>query len=272
MAALAKVDPLMSNSWDSWIQRADGLATRMPEAAELLTFYSRLLRSQKEVYEYLQSRRGWLPSGSLAQDLPMLRVMLPRFLTALQANAPDALATEARHLLNTTATTLDELLLTFWRAPTDEQFFAKAYLQPYARWLAEIGAQPVDRAPGGGENRCPFCAGNPQLAILRLDEPGADVGSRKLLCSLCLTEWTFRRVVCASCGEERAPELGYFQAEQLDYVRIDVCETCKHYIKSIDLTRLGLAVPLVDEVAAAALDLWARERGYTKIEMNLVGL
>jgi hypothetical protein len=33
-----------------------------------------------------------------------------------------------------------------------------------------------------------------------------------------------------------------------------------------------LAIPLVDEIAAAALDLWAVEHGYTKIELNLVGL
>lgn len=32
-------------------------------------------------------------------------------------------------------------------------------------------------------------------------------------------------------------------------------------VKSVDLTRLGLAVPIVDEIAGAALDLWARERG-----------
>jgi formate dehydrogenase maturation protein FdhE len=29
---------------------------------------------------------------------------------------------------------------------------------------------------------------------------------------------------------------------------------------------------VVDEVAAAALDVWAREHGYAKIELNLVGL
>ena len=33
-----------------------------------------------------------------------------------------------------------------------------------------------------------------------------------------------------------------------------------------------LAVPLIDEVAAAPLDLWIRERGYTKIEVNLLGV
>jgi formate dehydrogenase maturation protein FdhE len=40
----------------------------------------------------------------------------------------------------------------------------------------------------------------------------------------------------------------------------------------VDLTRLGFAIPLVDEVAAAALDVWANEHGYAKIELNLVGL
>jgi len=55
-------------------------------------------------------------------------------------------------------------------------------------------------------------------------------------------------------------------------VRVDACESCRHYLKSIDLGRLGLAVPIVDEVAGAALDLWARDHGYEKIELNLVGL
>jgi formate dehydrogenase maturation protein FdhE len=40
----------------------------------------------------------------------------------------------------------------------------------------------------------------------------------------------------------------------------------------VDLTRLGHAQPLVDEVAAAPLDLWAVEHGYTKIALNLIGL
>jgi formate dehydrogenase maturation protein FdhE len=43
-------------------------------------------------------------------------------------------------------------------------------------------------------------------------------------------------------------------------------------LKTIDLGRLGLAVPLVDEVAGATLDVWARSHGYEKIELNLVGL
>jgi FdhE protein len=79
-------------------------------------------------------------------------------------------------------------------------------------------------------------------------------------------------VRCAECGEEDEVQLGYFHSPAYDHLRIDTCETCKHYLKAVDLTRLGLAVPVVDEVAAAPLDLWAREQGYEKIELNLVGL
>jgi formate dehydrogenase maturation protein FdhE len=84
--------------------------------------------------------------------------------------------------------------------------------------------------------------------------------------------WPFRRVVCANCGEENPANIGYYHAPEYDHVRIEACEICKHYIKAVDLTRYGLAVPLVDEVAAAALDLWVRERGYIKIELNLLGV
>ena len=53
---------------------------------------------------------------------------------------------------------------------------------------------------------------------------------------------------------------------------VPACDTCRRYLKSIDLTRLGTAVPIVDEVAGASLDLWALQHGYEKIELNLVGL
>jgi len=79
-------------------------------------------------------------------------------------------------------------------------------------------------------------------------------------------------MLCAYCGEEDEQRLAYYQAPGLDHLRVDVCETCRRYLKTVDLTRLGTAVPLVDEVAGAPLDLWAREQGYEKVAVNLVGL
>jgi formate dehydrogenase accessory protein FdhE len=262
----------MKESWDQCIQRAEVLASEKVEAKELLTFYAILLSAQKEVYEYLRTRKGWLPSGLLERDLPVVRVMMPRLLDAVESSGPAQLADEAHGLIRAGEVEIDDMLLEYWREPSDLQFFAKAFLQPYALWLAETGVKPISRNLGGGENRCPFCESKPQLSILQTLDDTADSGGRRLICSMCLTAWPFRRVVCAHCMEEDPAKLSYFHSPHYDHVRVEGCETCKHYIKGVDLTRLGLAVPLVDEVAAAALDLWAREHGYSKIELNMVGL
>jgi formate dehydrogenase accessory protein FdhE len=262
----------MKEYWDIHIRRAEELASERSEAKELLTFYRALLSAQKQIHEYLRSRKGWLPSGALEHDLAVVRPVMHRLLDAVQVSGPAPLADEARELMRAGESEINGLLLEYWRAPSDVQFFAKAFLQPYARWLAEVSAKPVDRWLEAGENRCPFCAGKPQLSLLRIQEPDSEVGGRSLLCSTCLTVWAFRRVSCANCGEERPAKVGYFHTPQYDHVRVEACDGCKHYIKGIDLTKLGFAAPLIDEVAAASLDLWARERGYTKIELNLVGL
>lgn len=254
------------------IRRAERLAAENSATHELLTFYTELLRAQQDIYEFLRSREGWLPSGILEEDLPTVRVCLPGLLRTVEARGPAALIEEAQTLRRTSEKEIDRLLLEHWRAPSDASFFAKAFLQPYARWLAESGGQPVDRDLEKGENRCPFCNGKPQVSLLQTKEASAESGGRDLVCATCLTVWPFRRVVCAQCVEERPAKLGYFHSPEYDHVRIEACDTCKHYIKGVDLTRLGLAVPLVDEIAAAPLDVWAQEHGYTKIELNLVGL
>jgi len=263
---------MLKESWESRIQRAECLAAKSDATNELLAFYAKLLRVQREIHEYLRSRRGWLPSGYLEQDLPVLRVMVPAVLRAVESSGPAALAEAAQFLLRTSEAELDQMLFEQWLQPSDLQFFAKAILQPYARWLAESGIRPGDRDFERKENYCPFCGGCPQLAVLHAREDSSESGGRDLMCSTCLTAWSYRRVVCAKCGEERPGKLGYYNCPEYDHVRIEACDTCRHYLKGIDLTRFGLAIPLVDEVAAASLDLWARERGYTKIELNLIGL
>jgi formate dehydrogenase accessory protein FdhE len=262
----------MKGFWETCIARADELASKRNETRELLTFYGELLRAQKEIFDYFNSLKGWLPSGLLEQDLPVLQKMMPRLLVTVERSGTALLAEEARRIGKAGAALFSDMLIECWHSPSDEKFFAKAFLQPYSRLLAETGARPTNRGQASGNNRCPFCEGKPQLSILQVKEASAESGGRDMLCSMCLTPWPFIRVVCANCGENDPARLAYFHSPDYDHVRIDACETCKYYIKSIDLTRLGFAVPLVDEVAAASLDLWVRERGYTKIELNLIGL
>jgi FdhE protein len=165
----------------------------------------------------------------------------------------------------------------FWRAggqgtaalTAAEALISWTFLQPYAEYLAGHTEPLETRA---APSLCPLCSGRPQAGVLR---PQGDGAMRSLICSLCATEWRYRRLVCPACGEEDAGKLPVYVsegAEELSHVRVEACDTCRHYIKTIDLTKDGRAVPVVDELAAIPLSLWASENRYTKVSPNLLGL
>jgi FdhE protein len=246
------------SKWDRRIERADELAARHPFAAEALSFYARIAGFQKSLYASLENSRGSL-RGEL--ELSILLPWFPTFLSLIESIAPPPLARSATGLRS-------EVLEEFWRGGeqlTDaETLIAWTFLQPYAEHLADhVGPAETQAA------LCPRCSRRPQAGVLR---PLGDGAKRSLICSLCATEWDYRRIVCPACGEEDVNKLPVYVAEELGHVRVEACDTCHHYIKTIDLTKDGRAVPVVDELAAIPLSLWASENGYTKLSPNLLGL
>ena len=262
----------MADFWDAQISRADDLAAEPTGSQELLTFYAQLLRVQRQIHQALRSDSNWIPAADLRSDLPKLLSASRPLFEVVVLRGPATLASEAQVLLKADREIIEKLLIDYWHNPTDIQFFAKAILQPYAHWLVESGMTVKGRELAGGEHNCPYFGGQPQLSYLQNKEITAESGNRYLVCATCLHSWEFRRAVCAHCGEDRPSKLGYFHSPEFDYIRIEACDSCQRYLKGIDLTRNGLAVPLVDEIYAAALDLWAREHGYVKIELNLLGV
>ena len=150
-----------------------------------------------------------------------------------------------------------------WIPPA--RFFARVVLQPYAEYLASRG----DVNATGESPTCPFCNARPVAGVLRGEGDG---GKRWLLCSLCSTEWQYRRVLCPGCGEENKDKLPIYTAAEFPAARVDACDTCHTYLKSIDLTKDGHAIPMVDEIATVALNIWAEEHDYVKLETNLLGM
>ncbi len=67
-------------------------------------------------------------------------------------------------------------------------------------------------------------------------------------------------------------KLSYHESETLPHLRIEECQSCGVYMKSVDLRQLGTAVPLVEDIASVELDIWAQEQGLQKIERNVLGL
>ena len=160
-----------------------------------------------------------------------------------------------------------ELLLEYWQKQgpirsAAEAFLAYSLIQPYAQDIASrmnIAAQSDLR-------ECPACGNLPQLSALREYSNGA---KRSLICILCGTEWEFRRVVCPNCGEQHKDKLPVYTTDEFQQARIEACDTCKSYIKCIDLTKDGHAVPVVDDLATLALDVWAQEQGYVRLHPNV---
>ena len=75
-----------------------------------------------------------------------------------------------------------------------------------------------------------------------------------------------------SCGEEDVQKLAVYQAKEFPAVRVEACDSCRSYIKSVDLTKDGHAIPAVDELATIPLNLWAAEHDYRKLQTNVLGI
>jgi FdhE protein len=251
--------PQMSAApWERRIARAAELVEMFPAAAELLEFYSRVAAFQESVFEDLRN------TGST--DLNTVARRLPELCALIEGNA--TLAGHAAEVRRQGLDAWEAMLRSRWedRAENEpaEEFLSRALLQPYAEYLASRGDAPVD-----SEGACPFCAAKPVVGVLRPEGEGA---KRSLICSLCAAEWVYRRIVCPNCGEADKDKLPIYKAEGIEHVRIEACESCHCYLKSVDMTINGLAVPVVDELATVVLNVWAEENGYTKIQTNLLGL
>ena len=162
----------------------------------------------------------------------------------------------------------DALLDIGSEADCASRLVARIVLQPYMAGLWEGGA-PTPSAELSG--RCPICRVPPTAGVLREDKQ-AETLRRTLLCSLCTTEWDYPRVLCPNCAEESPEKLPRYTAQEIPWIRVEACDSCGRYLKSVDLTREPEAEPWVDELGSTPLDLIARERGYAKIAPNLAGL
>ena len=161
-------------------------------------------------------------------------------------------------------------LLAFWQgdAQSRDDYLSRALLRPYVEVLAGLGITPDRPRPAG------------TLSVLRrasLDRGppvgiGGGRGGAALGCSLCGGEWPFAPYPLPLLPQEDPEKLPSFRSETHPTVRIEGCEACHGYVKSIDLTLDGRAIPEVDDLVSLGMDLWAAREGFTRIEPGLAGI
>lgn len=183
-------------------------------------------------------------------------------------------------------------LLAAWLAGEElvpvERYLARAALRGPLEWVDAEAACANDPASRGG-GRCPRCGGLPQLSFRTDTGERLVSGRRRLLCARCGESWSFSSSTCAACGEtaggrrtvyteqREGPKVGRADAGNpgdatFPHLRIESCASCERYLIDVDLGRDPRAIPEVDELAALPLDLYAAERGLSKITPNLMGV
>lgn len=138
-------------------------------------------------------------------------------------------------------------------------FLVSAALMAAARDLA-----PLLTLAGAawGEARCPVCEGLPLLA----EHQGSE-GQRVLRCATCGAGWRFPRNRCAHCGTDEPGAQHYLAAEGTEEkYRVDLCDRCHRYLKSVTAFAPTPAELLaIDDAAMLHLEVAARERGYQPV-------
>lgn len=112
---------------------------------------------------------------------------------------------------------------------------------------------------------CPVCGSYPAIERLMRDD-----GKRMLRCSLCGTEWHFKRIMCPFCSNEDQNSLRFFVVEEetpteKSAFRVDVCDKCKIYIKTLDERKLPESEKpdlYLENLNTIYLDILAQKDGY----------
>jgi len=300
-----------TREYDERLQRAKSLAAAQPSSAEILNFYSAIAQFQKSLHAHIaadksvqaavnathseQTESSAHQTGQIAPaNSAILRqnfditVVLPHyraFLHVIENHAPTLLAQAARNLSAQSPESWIAQLTTYWNAAGLEtlrngessdphgatsqtafdQFFSRAFLEPYAEYLGQQSPKVTLLVT---VTRCPLCNSHPYMGVLRTE---GDSGKRFLVCSFCNQEWEFRRILCPHCGESAEPKLPVYVPEQFPHLRVEACDTCHTYLRTVDLTKNGHAIPVVDDLAALPLTLWADEHHYARPHPNLLG-
>jgi FdhE protein len=257
-----------TETWARRRRRARELAARYPFAAELLRLYEALIDAQEPAFLKARDDR---PEPARVAAYAADRIMRDVVEATLSAG-PRALAAAVQDRLRDAKPVelVDRWLAGEPQHAVDE-YLARAASAPV---LEALGAAAGEACPGErAEGTCPRCGGLPQLSYLTDAGETLVSGPRMLACCRCGESWIHQRMTCPGCGEQTTGKLPIFaDAERFPHLRADGCETCKRYLITIDLRKEPQAVPVVDELVALPLDLYVKERGFTKIVPNLMAI
>ena len=135
----------------------------------------------------------------------------------------------------------------------DLAFIVYNSIKPSLSLCAEQLSAYLDKDKPWGKGYCPICGSPPGLSMFQGE------GERFLFCSFCRHKWSSRRLYCPFCDNTDSISLNYLYTEEEKEYRVDLCDKCKKYIKTIDTRKTERIIyPPLEQVATLHLDIKAK--------------
>jgi len=268
---------------------AEGIIAARPSYRELITFYGRIFAAQEEARPRVRlelihlgedlvriKRREKMPLVMASEMVfdPQVSADLLEELCRIAIDCGSELASAAR-ILSDQQEKVTALFGPFLKAqesavidgavalgiePKSLAFFLYHCLRPSLCSCAAQLAVYLDPTPSGEQGYCPVCGSPPAIAWLEGE------GQRYLFCSFCWQKWPLNRALCPFCGSRNQEGLFYLYSEEEKEYRVDACDSCRKYIKTVDTRVLSRpCYPPLEQVASLHLDFKASEAGYNSI-------
>lgn len=282
----------MDNELEIKLERIKILCKQKPSHKEVLGFLKKVITAQAKVKAdikmedvnidqqivKMKAKEGFplLDKQALKFDVGLAKGLFKKMSQILRNRVPEDIE-QINQALKTKELNIESLLKNALREngnyinnvaqklrvkPAVISFLVKNTLKPFFEVYAESTKDYVDQQHWL-RNYCPICGSKPFMAELSGEER-----KRFLVCSFCGSKWRFVRIRCPYCNNNNQKTLRYFYTEKEGRAyRIDVCDKCKRYIKTIDAKELGMEViPRIEDVGTMYLDILAEKQGYKRKE------
>lgn len=263
--------------------------TNNPVYADILGFYGRLFVAQEEskdrlrieppqipedvralkarekfplieiknfAYDSVQAADLFVAIGRLAREAnPKLAASAAIILDAVDTNLD--IAGLFRALLNGNEALFENISQTLQVEKPILGFITYNSIKPSICMGADQLAAYLSKDEPWMKGYCPICGSAPILSILEGD------GARKLICSFCWHQWAVKRVYCPFCDNSANKDLHYLFSEEEKNLRVDLCDKCGKYLKTLDTRQTDrLIYPPLEQAATLHLDIKAKEEGF----------
>lgn len=260
------------------------LKTSKDELKEVLEFYEAILKVQRQTklafkvdLSHFDTKSGqhrnsqglpFLRPEDIRIDQDLLAALLENFGQIIQSKTKKAVsATLKKTYLDGQWETLlrglmgegPDLERTAGEMKIDFALFSFLVVQSFSPFLGSYAEKLRGHINSSWlKGYCPVCGGEPLMARLE-----RETGRKWLFCWLCHSEWLFRRLECPFCGNNNQESLRYFYLEDEEAYRVDVCDRCKRYTKTVDARKTeSIRSLFVEDLATLPLDMVAEKEGF----------